>query len=48
MEFDEDFEDDVLALPYDNTTSNAFDAYTNFIEKYGTSYISSVVLGGRA
>ena len=48
VEFDEDFEQDVLALPYDNTTSNAISAYTAFIEKYGNSYISSVVLGGRA
>ena len=48
VEFDEDFEQDVLALPYDNSTSIAEDSYTNFIEKYGTSYISTIILGGRA
>ena len=48
VEFDEDFELDVLALPYDNSTSSAIESYTNFIEKYGTSYISSIILGGRA
>jgi hypothetical protein len=38
----------VLALPYDNSTIYAIDAFTNFIEKYGNSFISSIVLGGRA
>jgi hypothetical protein len=46
--FSEDFEWDVAALPYDNSSSNASDLYTNFIERYGTSYLSSIVLGGRA
>ena len=47
VEFDEDFEQDVQSLLADNSTANALEAYTGFIEKYGNSYISSVVLGGR-
>ncbi len=48
VEFDEDFEQDVLALPYQNSTSSDIESFTNFLEKYGTSYISSIILGGRA
>jgi hypothetical protein len=48
VEFEEDFEIDVEALPYDNSSSLAADSYTDFIKKYGTSYIYNIVLGGRA
>ncbi len=48
VKFEEDFEQDVLALPYDTSTSSAIESFTNFLEKYGTSYISSIILGGRA
>ncbi len=48
MEFEEDFENDVVALPFDNTTSSTKAKYLEFIDKYGTSYINRIVLGGRA
>jgi hypothetical protein len=48
VSFKEDFEDDVSDLPYDNSSIIAPDKYLSFIDKYGYTYISSIVLGGRA
>ena len=48
MEFEEDFENDVVALSFDNSTSTIAGEYSDFIDKYGTSYVNRIIVGGRA
>ncbi len=48
LDLQADFINDVELLPYLGTSLNASETYTNFINKYGTSYVNRIVLGGRA
>ncbi len=48
VEFEEEFQNDVINLPIDNSTLQAPILYRAFIKKYGTSYVNRIVLGGRA
>jgi hypothetical protein len=48
VEFEEEFENDVVALSFDNSTSTIAGEYNDFIDKYGTSYANRIVVGGRA
>jgi hypothetical protein len=48
VEFEEEFQNDVINLPIDNSTLQAPILYRAFINKYGTSYVNRIVLGGRA
>ncbi len=48
VEFEEEFQNDVVGLPNDNSTLQAPILYGAFIKKYGTSYVNRIVLGGRA
>jgi hypothetical protein len=48
IELNQDFVNDVLNLPYLNSSVNASALYTKFINDYGMSYVDRVILGGRA
>jgi hypothetical protein len=48
LDLQPDFVNDVELLPYLGSSLNASETYTNFINKYGTSYVNRIVLGGRA
>jgi hypothetical protein len=48
IELNQDFVNDILNLPHLNSSSNASELYTKFIEDYGTSYVDRIILGGRA
>jgi hypothetical protein len=48
VEFEEDYKNDLVALSLDNSTSTIAGKYNYFIDKYGTSYVNRIVVGGRA
>jgi hypothetical protein len=48
LDLQDEFIEDVELLPYLGSSLNASATYSNFINKYGTSYVNRIVLGGRA
>ncbi len=48
LDLHDNFVKDVGLLPYLNSSLNASTTYSNFINKYGISYVNRIVLGGRA
>jgi hypothetical protein len=48
LDLQDGFIKDVALLPYLNSSLNASTTYSNFINKYGISYVNRIVLGGRA
>ena len=48
LDLQDEFIEDVALLPYLGSSLNASATYSNFINKYGTSYVNRIVLGGRA